>query len=121
MWRALRKTLRRGRSAVPTTFLRMRSLRRSRPAILMAMASSSSPRLLLAALARLTGLLANLLALVANALAAVRLRRAEPADLGGRLADHFLVGALEDDQGALGLGRHRGGDPFGEGVDDRVR
>src|SRR5512143_2833482 len=108
---ALRNTVRRGRSAVPFTFLRMRSLRRSLPTIFMAMVASSlsreaAPRaaryeLLLAALARLARLLADALAAVADALAAVRLRRAEAADLRGGLPDQLLVGAVQDQHRAL--------------------
>src|SRR4051812_27626624 len=63
----------------------------------------------------LTDLSPDVLALVADALALVRLRRANLADLGGRLADLLLVGSahgdlrrgrdLERDAGA-GLDRH---------------
>src|SRR5438874_1460168 len=53
-------------------------------------------------LGTLAHLPAHVLALVANALALVRLRRANLANLGGRLADLLFVGALDDD-----LGRRR--------------
>src|SRR5579884_4194330 len=77
-----RETTRRGRSAVPCTLPRTRRWRRFR-------ASRT--------LGTLAYLPANVLALVADALALVRLRRANLADLGGRLADLLLVGALDDD------------------------
>src|SRR4051812_10176177 len=103
-----RKTVRRGCAGVPLILRRMRSLRRSRPTIRMAM---MSPYLILecldlfracaGALCGLAGLLADLLALVANAFAAVRLRRAEPADLRRRLAHEGFVGAVQDDDRAL--------------------
>src|SRR5262245_11265110 len=114
---ALRNTVRRGRSVVPLTFLRMRSLRRSLPTILMPMVVSPRVRrragrlplrtqeLLLTALARLARLLAHALAAVANALAAVGLRRPEAADLGRGLADELLVGAVEHEDRALRVGR----------------
>ena len=62
-------------------------------------------KLLLAALARLARLLAHALAAVAHALAAVGLRRAEAADLRGGLPDELLVGAVQDEHGALRVGR----------------
>src|SRR3954470_3278684 len=110
----LRNTLRRGRSCVPFTFLRMRSLRRSLPTIFMPMVVSSSRTgghynrplvLLLAALARLASLLTHALSAVADAFAAVRLRGTEPANLRGRLPDGLFVGAGEDEDGALGVCR----------------
>src|SRR6516165_1541815 len=94
---ALRNTLSRGRSAVPLIFRRIRSFRRSRPTICIAMASLSS------GLRGLARLLADLLALVAHALAPVRLGRPEAADLGGGLAHHFLVGTGENEECSLGV------------------
>src|SRR5438034_6212678 len=119
---AVRKTVRRGFSTVPDIFLRMRSLRRSRPTILIAMAKISYGLLgRLAALAGLARLLADLLALVANALAAVGLRRTEAADFGGRLAHELLVGAREVHDRALRVTRDLALDARGEREDDRVR
>src|SRR5207302_3089228 len=48
-------------------------------------------------LGTLAHLPAHVLALVANALALVGLRRANLANLGGRLTDLLFVGALDDD------------------------
>jgi hypothetical protein len=55
-----------------------------------------------------------------NALA-VKVRRAEAADLGSRLADHRLVGAGQNEQGALRLGGDVGVDALGQREHDRVR
>src|SRR4051812_32879163 len=85
-----RETTRRGRSAVPSTRPRTRRWRRSR--------ASRTVKL-----GTLTNLSAHELALVADALALVWLRRADLANLCRRLADHLLVGALDDD---LCRGRH---------------
>src|SRR5262249_6031370 len=76
---------------------------------------------LLAALARLARLLAHALALIAYALATVRLRRPEVADLGRGLADELLVGAVQDQDRALRVGRDGRRDALGQRVDDRVR
>src|SRR5580693_8402183 len=111
---ALRKTLRRGRSAVPLIFRRIRSLRRSRPTICIAMASLPS------GLRGLARLFADLLTLVAHALAAVGLGRPEAADLGGSLPHHFLVGTREDEECSLGVARDLAFDPLGQREDDRV-
>src|SRR4051812_17601829 len=89
-----RETTRRGRSAVPRTRPRTRRWRRSR--------ASRTVKL-----GTLTNLSAHELALVADALALVGLRRADLANLCGRLADHLLVGALDDDLGrSRNLERH---------------
>ena len=69
-------------------------------------------------LGTLTNLSADVLALVADALALVGLRRADLADLGGRLAHHLLVGALDDD---LGRGGNLEGDAGARLDRDRVR
>src|ERR1700688_260919 len=84
-----RKTTRRGRCGDPFTLPRTRLWRRSRPSLTVKLGT-------------LAHLPAHVLALVANALALVGLRRADLANLGRRLADLLLVGALDDD-----LGRHR--------------
>src|SRR5579859_2099772 len=112
---ALRNTLRRGRSAVPLIFRRIRSLRRSRPTICIAMASLAS------GLRGLARLLADLLALVAHSLAAIRLRRPEAPDLGGGLTHHFLVRTREDEKCSLRVARDLAFDPLRQGEDDRVR
>src|SRR5947208_12798964 len=84
-----RNTTRRGFCAVPLTLPRTRLCRRMRPSLTVKLGT-------------LAHLPAHVLALVANALALVRLRRANLANLGGRLADLLFVGALDDD-----LGRRR--------------
>src|SRR5580704_9351057 len=112
---ALRKTLRRGRSAVPLIFRRIRSLRRSRPTICIAMASLPS------GLRGLARLLAHLLALVAHALASVRLRRPEAANLCGRLTHHLFVRTREDEQCSLRVAGDLAFDPLGQREEDRVR
>src|SRR3954467_14558384 len=85
-----RETTRRGRADVPTTRPRTRRCRRSR--------ASRTVKL-----GTLTNLPAHELALVADPLALVGLGRADLANLCGGLADHLLVGALDDD---LRRGRH---------------
>src|SRR3954471_4809295 len=90
MPRLERKTTRRGRSALPRTFARTRRWRRKRPSLTVRLGT-------------LAYFAPHVLALVADALALVRLRRAHLADLGGRLADHLLVGSLDED---LRRGRH---------------
>src|SRR5277367_2970026 len=112
---ALRKTLRRGRSAVPLILRRIRSFRRSRPTICIAMASLSS------GLRGLARLLADLLALIAHALASIRLRRPEAADLGGRLTHDLFVRTREDEQCSLRVARDLAFDPLGQREEDRVR
>src|SRR5690348_3135069 len=79
-----RKTTRRGRSAVPCSFARTRRWRRSRASLTVRLGT-------------LPDLPSHVLPLVADALALVRLRRADLADLGGRLADHLLVRSLDED------------------------
>src|SRR5690349_13358684 len=79
-----RKTVRRGRSAVPRTFARTRRCRRRRASLTVRLGT-------------LAHLSADVLSLVADSLALVGLGRAHLADLGGRLADHLLVGPLDDD------------------------
>src|SRR5207244_5920674 len=76
-----RKTTRRGRSAVPLTFPRTRRCLRARAWLTVRLGTFAD-------------LSPHVLALVADALALVRLRLADLADLGGRLADHLLVGPL---------------------------
>src|SRR5690348_17717491 len=105
MPRLERKTTRRGRSAVPCTLARTRRWRRRRASLTVRLGT-------------LADLPADVLALVADALALVRLGRAHLADLGGRLADHLLVGSLDEH---LRRRRHLEGDA-GAGLDrDRVR
>src|SRR6185312_13916297 len=111
---ALRKTLRRGRSAVPLILRRMRSFLRSRSTTCIAMASLTS------GLRGLARLLADLLALVAHALAAVRLRRAEAPDLRGRLAHDFLVRTGQDHELTLRLRRDLAFDPLRQREEDLV-
>src|SRR5690348_16209876 len=79
-----RKTTRRGLSAVPCTFARTRRCRRRRA-------------FLTVRLGTFPDLSAHVLAFVADAFALVRLGRADLADLSGRLADHLLVRALDED------------------------
>src|SRR5579864_3679183 len=79
-----RKTTRRGRWADPCTLPRTRLWRRARPSLTVRLGT-------------LSYLPAHVLALVADALALVGLRRADLANLCGRLADLLLVGALDDD------------------------
>src|SRR3954452_20530541 len=50
---------------------------------------------------RLARLDLHVFALVSHAFAFVRLGLAERAELGGELADHLLVGALNDDVGSV--------------------
>src|SRR5438270_13537071 len=79
-----RNTTRRGFCGVPLTLPRTRLWRRSRPSLTVKLGT-------------LAHLPAHVLALVADALALVRLGRANLADLGRGLADHLLVGSLDDD------------------------
>ena len=87
MWLLLRNTDKRGRSAVPEIFLRMRSLRLARPLADFDMLCSLLPGL--------AGLLPDLLAHVADALTVVGLRRTLAADMRGELAHELLAGGLE--------------------------
>src|SRR6476660_5143484 len=105
MPRLERKTVRRGRSAVPRTFARTRRWRRRRPSLTVRLGT-------------LADLSPHVLALVADPLALVRLGRAHLADLRGRLADHLLVGALDED---LSRGRHLEGDALPRLDRDRMR
>src|SRR5207244_3473762 len=105
MPRLERKTTRRGRSAVPWTLARTRRWRRRRASLTMRRGT-------------LADLPADVLALVADALALVRLGRAHLADLGGRLPDHLLVRALDED---LRRRRHLEGDALARLDRDSVR
>src|SRR5690242_17576966 len=123
MWRFERNTARRGRSAVPRTFLRTRRWRRSRASVLLSVIVNA-PRTrrtrsrCVASLGRLPGLPEHPLVGVADALALVGLGLADLADVGGDLADELLVGAPHRDAGRR---RDLEGHPVG-GVDvDRVR
>src|SRR6476661_6991146 len=90
-----RKTARRGRAALPRTFLRTRRWRRSLATCRFCIAAcfQLSRRLL----RRLAGLAQHALVGVADALALVRLGLADLADVGGHLADELLVEALHRD------------------------
>src|SRR5512135_647677 len=98
--RSVLLTARRGRSAVPFTFVRMRAwmrVRASTRACAFCMVSSSLAR-------GLAGLLLEDLAHEAEALELVWVRRPDSADLGRRLADLLLVDARHDDvRDVLGL------------------
>src|SRR2546421_5122054 len=87
-----RNTARRGRAAVPRTFLRTRRWRRSRATCRFCISAS-------ALLRRLAGLAQHALVDVADALALVRLGLADLADVGGHLADQLLVEAAHRDAG----------------------
>src|SRR6516164_791736 len=98
----LRKTLRRGRSALPTTLLRTWRRRRSWRRCLVFCWSISGVLLAASDLRRPAGerlalFAANLFAFVHDALALVRLRFADCADLGGKLPDLLLVRTLDHD------------------------
>src|SRR6266508_4018724 len=101
MCRLERKTARRGRSAVPRTFLRTRRWRRPRASRLVIV--------MLGSFRALPRLAADVLVDVADALALVRLGLADLADVGRHLADELLVGAPDDDAGRDG---HLEGDPL---------
>src|SRR6476619_6178489 len=105
MPRLERKTVRRGRSAVPRTFARTRRWRRRRPSLTVRLGT-------------LADLSPHVLALVADALALVGLGRAHLADLGGRLPDDLLVRALDDHLRRLG---HVERDALARDDRDRVR
>src|SRR4029453_8721084 len=95
-----RNTDRRGRSAVPRTFLRTRKWRRLRASTLWSVISLpfrvSTSR---ASLRRLARLAKDALVGVADALALVGLGLADLADVGCDLADQLLVGTLDRDAG----------------------
>src|SRR6266511_3226338 len=110
MCRLERKTARRGRSAVPRTFLRTRRWRRPRASRLVIV--------MLGSLRALPRLAADVLVDVADALALVRLGLADLADVGRHLTDELLVGAPDDDAGRDG---HLEGDPLGRLDRHRVR
>ena len=108
MCRFERNTARRGRSAVPRTFLRTRRWRRiraSRFCLAIAHGRPTSPVF--------PALRATYSPQVAHALALVGLGLADRPDVGGDLADHLLVDALHHDAGRR---RHLEGDAVG-GVD----
>src|SRR6476620_4600019 len=105
MPRLERKTVNRGRSAVPRTFARTRRWRRRRPSLTVRLGT-------------LADLSPHVLALVADPLALVGLGRAHLADLGGRLADHLLVRSLDDD---LRRRRHLERDPGARLARDGMR
>src|SRR5919112_6754991 len=111
-----RVTTRRGRSAVPATFLRPRTCRRrrdlTRPAVCLLFFSEIAM-----SLTCLSDLATDVLTRVANALALVRLGLAQLADLGGGLADQLLVDALDAEPGRP---VHREGDALGRVERDRV-
>src|SRR5262249_24639704 len=97
MCRFDRNTDRRGRAAVPFTFLRTRRCRRSLPSSFRGLNDIDVllPAVLL--LRGLAGLSQHALVGVTDALALVRLRLADLADVGCDLADGLLVGAPYDD------------------------
>src|SRR5262245_6774330 len=100
-----RNTDRRGRSAVPRTFLRTRKWRRLRASTLWSVISFylwvSTARVLLS-LRRLAGLAEDALVGVADALALVGLGLADLADVGRHLAHELLVEPLDRDAGGRG-------------------
>src|SRR5262245_59200978 len=95
-----RNTVRRGRSTSPEIFLRILSLRRSRPTNFIPMTISLG-----LGFTGLTGLATNLLAAVADALAAIRLWGTERTDLSCELSELALVRRREREHRALGIGR----------------
>src|SRR5690606_188036 len=117
MCRLLRKTLRRGRPSLPEILRRIRSLRRSLPTSCSDMAFLES----LAALAGLARLAANGFTAVADALAPVRLRRTQISNFGRDLPEDLFVRGAQDEQRALGVRRHDGGDVGRQVVRRRVR
>src|SRR4029077_4421504 len=92
-----RNTVRRGRAAVPMTFLRTRRWRRRRCSDLVRLIAGSSTWLL----GGLAGFALDALAGVADALALVGLGLAELANVGGHLSDELLVEAAHGDAGRL--------------------
>src|SRR5689334_17939555 len=113
MWRFERNTARRGRSAVPRTFLRTRRWRRSRASVLLSVMVNEPRGRRASSLGRLPGLPEHPLVGVADALALVGLGLADLADVGGDLADELLVDARHLDARRDGRGE---GDALG-GVD----
>src|SRR6476660_9500314 len=110
-----RNTDRRGRSAVPRTFLRTRKWRRLRASTLCSVIVWTSR--VLASLRRLAGLAQHALVGVADALALVRLGLADLADVGCHLTDELLVDAGHDDAvRRRDLERHALGRVDGHGV-----
>src|SRR5262245_43703363 len=107
-----RNTDRRGRAAVPRTFLRTRKWRRLRASTLWSVIVSTS------SLRRLAGLAEDALVGVADALALVRLGLADLADVGRHLADQLLVGTQHRDPGRR---RDLEGDPLGRVDQDGMR
>src|SRR5688500_12179432 len=110
-----RWTTRRGRSAVPLTFLRRRKWRRALATRrLVEMSLPTGLRFVtvdsLMSLTRLSDLAADLLARVPHALALVRVGLAQLADVGGNLTDQLLV---DTGDGEAGRGLHREGDALG--------
>src|SRR6476469_8913862 len=100
-----RNTDRRGRAAVPRTFLRTRKWRRLRASTLWSVISVYlwiSTARVPASLRRLAGLAEDALVGVADALALVRLGLADLADVGRHLAHELLVEALDGDTGRRG-------------------
>src|SRR3954470_17364572 len=111
-----RVTTRRGRSALPVTFLRPRPWRRSRDRVRAEVCLCCFSEIAMS-LTSLSDLAADVLAGVPDALALVRLGLAELADVGGDLADQLLVDALDAEAGLV-LDRER--DAVGRVEDDRV-
>src|SRR5882672_867717 len=116
MCRDERLTTRRGRSAVPATFLRNRACRRNRETRRASDALcptglrvADAPSFVVEAilLTCLSDLAADLLALIANALALVGVRAAQAADVRRDLADFLLVDTRDRE---LGGRLHREGD-----------
>src|SRR4051812_15802596 len=126
--RLVRRTDRRGRAAVPTTFARTRRrrLRRRCSFVLTVMGAAPRTKTKSSCLKEsrsdyscaLPDLPGHVLALVADALALVGLRRALLADVGRDLADDLLGDALDHD--ARGL-RHLEGDALRRLDRHRVR
>src|SRR5688500_12898865 len=112
-----RYTARRGRCAVPTTFLRTRRWRRTRSSVF------DLIRLCLSALwsrscSGLPGLALDHFVGVADSLALVRLGLPQLADVGGHLPHELLVDAHHADLGGLG---HLEGHALGRFEAHRVR
>src|SRR3712207_374075 len=111
-----RVTTRRGRSAVPATFLRPRACLRSRDAVRSAVCLRRFSESAMS-LTCLSDLASDLLAGVPDALALVGLGLAQLADVGCDLTDELLVDALDREAGGV---LHREGDAFGCVERDRV-
>src|SRR5664279_638304 len=108
-----RNTARRGRAAVPWIFLRTRRWRMIRPC----RRCCATLLIVCSLLTGLAGLAEDLLAEVAHTLALVRLGLADRSDVGGHLADDFLVDAPDDHSG---LDWYLEGDAFRRIDDHRV-